>query len=136
MAAHQLMVRLKRPIVGWRHSVVQSLGSTIAVAPFVVAGFANFSAAGTALTLFYIWVIAIVITAVAELAARTAAKDALNADVRPALVDRLPVGLTGRGALFGPVRRSFCSASYERRRAFDHHAARRCGRVSATARGT
>lgn len=93
MAAHQIMLRAKLSVVGWRHSVVQSLGSTVAVAPFVIAGFANFSPAGTALTLFYIWVIAIVITVIAELAGRTAVTDIPSPDMRPALMDRLPMHL-------------------------------------------
>ncbi|MGJ8560884.1 MAG: LytTR family DNA-binding domain-containing protein [Litorimonas sp.] len=93
MAAHQIMLRAKLPVVGWRHSVVQSLGSTVAVAPFVIAGFANFSPASTALTLFYIWVIAIVITVFAELAGKTAAKDGPSPDMRPTLMDRLPLHL-------------------------------------------
>ncbi|GHB00051.1 LytTr DNA-binding domain protein [Algimonas arctica] len=93
LAAHQLMLRFKLPVVGWRHTLVQSFGSTVAVAPFVIAGFANYSPRASALTLFYIWVIAIVITVVAELAGRSAAKEALNAEARPALMDRLPLHL-------------------------------------------
>lgn len=93
MAVHHLMLRFKLSIAGWQHSVAQSFGSTVAVAPFVIAGFNNISPIGTALTLFYIWVIAIVITVVAEMAGRTAAKDALDSDIRPALMDRLPMHL-------------------------------------------
>lgn len=95
MAVHQLMTYFKFSVRGWRHSVLQSLGSTIAVAPFVITGFENFSPTDIALTLFYIWVIAIVITAVAELAGRTAIKDEPTPDARPALMDRLPMHLRG-----------------------------------------
>lgn len=95
MAAHQLMVRLNLPATGWRHSVGQSLGSVIAVAPFVIGGFQSMNLTSILLTLFYIWVIAIVITLVAELAARKA-RDEISDSLptpppRPALMDRLPL---------------------------------------------
>jgi len=93
MAAHEIMVRLKLSESGWRHSVGQSFGSVIAVAPFVVAGFSNMSLPGLLLTLFYIWVIAIVITVVAEMAGRKAAADTNVEPSRPAIMDRLPMHL-------------------------------------------
>lgn len=93
MATHHLMTRFGGRITGWRHAVVQSLGSTVAVAPFVIGGFANISPLGVLLTLFYIWVIAIVITVVAELAARKATDDTDGQPDRPALMDRLPMQL-------------------------------------------
>lgn len=95
MAAHQLMVRLKQPATGWAHTIGQSFGSVLAVAPFVIGGFQNMSLTGILLTLFYIWVIAIVITVVAELAGRKA-RDEISDSLpmppsRPALMDRLPM---------------------------------------------
>lgn len=96
MAAHHLMVALKQPATGWRHSIVQSLGSVIAVAPFVIGGFRTMNLSGLLMTLFYIWVIAIVITVIAELAGRKTVEAARTAPpARPALMDRLPMNLRG-----------------------------------------
>lgn len=93
MAAHAVMVRLKFRDSGWVHSVVQSLGATLAVAPFVIAGFANMSARQILMTLFYIWVIAIVITVVAEMAAQKTKDEPESPPMRSALMDRLPMHL-------------------------------------------
>lgn len=93
MAAQRVMVRLKLSESGWRYSVGQSLGSTLAVAPFVIAGFPNMNLFQILLTLFYIWVIAIVITVVAEMAGRKTTEETISEPVRPALLDRLPMHL-------------------------------------------
>jgi hypothetical protein len=93
MAAHEIMVRFKLSESGWRHSVGQSLGSVAAVAPFVIAGFSNMGLNGLLLTLFYIWVIAIVITVVAEMAGRKSAANTNVEPARPAIMDRLPMHL-------------------------------------------
>lgn len=98
MAAHWIMVRLKLSESGWRHSVGQSLGSVVAVAPFVVTGFSGMTVTALLMTLFYIWIIAIVITVVAELAARNKSMVAVTVGTkpaRPALMDRLPMNLRG-----------------------------------------
>lgn len=99
MAAHQLIVRFKQPATGWVHSIGQSFGSVLAVAPFVIGGFQIDRLSGILLTLFYIWVIAIVITVVGELAGRkarhTPGDSADTPPSRPALMDRLPMQLRG-----------------------------------------
>ncbi|GLQ21876.1 LytTR family DNA-binding domain-containing protein [Algimonas porphyrae] len=78
----------------WLCVLLQSFGSTIAVAPFVLFTSSQSSVWGFFLTLFYIWVIAIVITAFADTAARSrVAGEAADAPKRPALMDRLPVHL-------------------------------------------
>lgn len=93
MAAHEIMVRLKLSESGWRHSVGQSLGSVAAVAPFVIAGFSNMDLTGLLMTLFYIWVIAIVITVVAEMAGRKPATDVSSESAHPTIMERLPMNL-------------------------------------------
>jgi DNA-binding LytR/AlgR family response regulator len=70
---------------------VQSLGATAAVAPFVISMFNENNILSIFLTLFYIWVVAIVITSVGELASRNAAPEPpAPTETRPALLDRLP----------------------------------------------
>lgn len=93
IAAHAIIVRLGGLARGWRHIVGQSLGSTIAVAPFVIVGFTNMSFASALLSLFYIWIIAIVITTFAELAGRKREDAGPDTTSRPALIDRLPMKL-------------------------------------------
>ena len=93
MAMHNLLVRLGGPISGWRHSVLQSLGSTVAVAPFVITGITHTAVYPLLLTLFYIWVIAIVITSFAELAGRKQRDVKSDTASRPALMERLPMKL-------------------------------------------
>lgn len=69
--------------------LIQSLGATLAVAPFVIGLFWQGGLLGNLVSLFYIWVIAIVITAVSELAARRT-ESSTSPIGRPALLDRLP----------------------------------------------
>lgn len=75
-------------------TLFQSVGATAAVAPFVVSMFPQVAPIGTALTLFYIWVVAIVITSVGELASRDSIP-LTELDTRPALLDRLPPKFRG-----------------------------------------
>lgn len=86
-------------ITGWRYTLLQSLGATLSVAPFVIGGFGygfgQTSPASLLMTLFYIWVIAIVITAVGELAGRQTPSPEDESSQRPALMDRLPLQVRG-----------------------------------------
>lgn len=68
--AQILLMRVKPQIMWWTSALVQSVGATLAVAPFVIGlnGHINLSAIG--LSLFYIWVISIVIASVGELVRR------------------------------------------------------------------
>lgn len=70
-------------------ALVQSLGATLAVAPFVIGVYWSGGLLGNLMSLFYIWVIAIVITSVGELAAKRA-EPLEPATTRPPLLDRLP----------------------------------------------
>lgn len=70
-------------------TLVQSFGATAAVAPFVLGLFGHDNLSAALLTLFYIWVIAIVITSIGELASRSP-EPVLKETARPALLDRLP----------------------------------------------
>jgi DNA-binding LytR/AlgR family response regulator len=72
-----------------KRTLLQSIGATAAVAPFVVSMFSQVTPIGMALTLFYIWVVAIVITSVGEMASRDH-KPLAELNTRPALLDRLP----------------------------------------------
>lgn len=68
-----------------------SIGATLAVSPFVLFVFSTQTAASIGLSLFYIWVISIAISAVGALSDRAqSASDTLAAPTRPALMDRLP----------------------------------------------
>ncbi len=70
-------------------AIIRSLGATAAVSPFVFGLHANTTGFSIALTLFYIWIVAIVITAVGMLAANAdiAPEDSIKT---PPLLDRLP----------------------------------------------
>lgn len=74
-------------------TLVQSATATLAVAPFVLFLSAQISPIGVLLTLFYIWVIAVVITSVAELAGRKTMSETPDGPSRPPLMDRLPIGM-------------------------------------------
>ena len=67
----------------------QSLAATCAVAPFVISLHTTITLGSILLTLFYIWVVAIVITTFGELAGRRHPKPSAERS-RPALLDRLP----------------------------------------------
>lgn len=73
----------------WFWAGLQSAGATLAVAPFVLALHTQSGITAFALTLFYIWVVAIVITAFGQLSAR---KSVVNTSdpKRPLLLERLP----------------------------------------------
>lgn len=74
--------------------VLLSLGATLAVSPFVLFGSDASDLFAVALTLFYIWVIAIVITAVSEnVSHRRVTGTQSGNDARPALMERLPLKL-------------------------------------------
>lgn len=70
-------------------ALVQSLGATLAVAPFVIGLQWDGGLFGNLLSLFYIWVIAIVISTIAELTARRSHTEPVPS-IRPPLFDRLP----------------------------------------------
>lgn len=73
----------------WMWAALQSAGATLAVAPFVFGLHVQSGAFSIVMTLFYIWVVAVVITAFGQLAGRK-----VNATTqephRPLLLDRLP----------------------------------------------
>lgn len=79
---------LKTKAFGLR-ALIQSLGATLAVTPFIFAIHPSSGILTFLLTLFYIWIVAIVISAIAEMQRR---KENLhpNRVERPALIDRLP----------------------------------------------
>ena len=73
-------------------TVLRSLGATLAVSPFVLFAFGAQNPFNALLTLFYVWVIAIVITAVSEAVAHRNDTAAASAQIeRPALMERLPL---------------------------------------------
>lgn len=74
--------------VTWR-ALVQSLAASFAVAPFVLGLHTTVTIGSAWLTLFYIWVVAIVITTFGELAGRRTSED-VTAPKKPKLLDRLP----------------------------------------------
>ncbi|MGB6317785.1 MAG: LytTR family DNA-binding domain-containing protein [Litorimonas sp.] len=83
---------------GWTLSpytlgLLQSLGATAAVAPFVILGLDIATPISMALSLFYIWVISATITAVGVLTSRNRPLPAEDMAARPPLMDRLPVGM-------------------------------------------
>lgn len=103
----QLAIKRWMPsLTGWRYTLLQSLGATAAVAPFVIGGFGygfgQISPASLVITLFYIWVIAIVITAVGELAGRQSTSPQDEGSQRSALMDRLPLHVRGAD-LYGVI---------------------------------
>jgi len=76
----------------WIWAALQSAGATLAVAPFVFGLHSQYSAMSVITTLFYIWVVAIVVTAFGQLAGRrqqTSSPEETPA-ARPLLLDRLP----------------------------------------------
>lgn len=96
MAARFAMNRWVPSHRAWHGVLLQSFGSTIAVAPFVIYTSSQADLDGLILTLFYIWVIAIVITAFADTFARSrAVPQAIDMPKRPALMDRLPLHIRG-----------------------------------------
>ncbi|MEM7728306.1 MAG: LytTR family DNA-binding domain-containing protein [Pseudomonadota bacterium] len=96
-AAERIASRSSWTPSAWMLGLMQTLGATAAVAPFVILGLDIATPAAMALSLFYIWVIAATITAVGILTGRRAAADPVATQeagtVRPALMDRLPVGM-------------------------------------------
>ena len=89
MGANALLMKLRPDAGGVTRALVQSLGATLAVAPFVIGAFWSGGFMGNLLSLFYIWVIAIVITAVGLLAEKR--QNAPQQDVKTApLLERLP----------------------------------------------
>jgi DNA-binding LytR/AlgR family response regulator len=83
-----LQKRTPKPTV-WLWSFLQSAGATLAVAPFVFGLSGPTNPAAVVLTLFYIWVVAIVITAVGQLAARKRTTSTPDTN-HPPILDRLP----------------------------------------------
>lgn len=73
----------------WLWSILQSAGATFAVAPFVLRIHAQSGVLPFFITLFYIWVVAIVITTIGQLAGRRHVTPE-KAPTRPPLLDRLP----------------------------------------------
>jgi len=73
----------------WQKALVQSFGATLAVAPFVLLIHVVGKWHYFLLTLFYIWIIAIIIAAIGELLRDRQSYQAQK-DLRPALFDRLP----------------------------------------------
>ena len=76
----------------WIWAGLQSAGATLAVAPFVFGLHPSSNALSILMTLFYIWVVAIVITAFGQLSSRKSepAIAETSAPKRPLLLDRLP----------------------------------------------
>jgi len=68
---------------------IRSLGATAAVSPFVFGLHANTTGFSIVLTLFYIWIVAIVITAFGMLAAKANVAPEVSLKTPP-LLDRLP----------------------------------------------
>lgn len=94
MAVRWGLTRYAPNLLGWRRIVLQSFGATAAVAPFVIASVGLSGLSAIVLTLFYIWIIAIVITSFGEMAAaRTAPIENADIPIRPALMERLPMKL-------------------------------------------
>lgn len=95
MAVRLLVNRFRPTIKGWRRIVLQSLGSTLAVAPFVIIGGNIRSPSGMLMTLIYIWIIAMVITTFGELTGQQAAAGHETGPApdakRPALIEKLPM---------------------------------------------
>lgn len=75
--------------VHWQRAIIQSLGATIAVAPFVLFIHTSGEFKYVLLSLFYIWVIAIVIAMIAELLQHRMSPPNANIAL-PALLERLP----------------------------------------------
>lgn len=98
MAVRAGLQRFAPHVTGLQRIIAQSLGSTAAVAPFVIGLSGVVGLPSFILTLFYIWLIAMVITSFGELADHYKADqiDDLTHDPahdRPALMDRLPMAL-------------------------------------------
>ena len=87
-----IILRRKAPNTSlWIWALLQSVGATLFVAPFVFALFAQTNVMSVLLTLFYIWVVAIVITAFGQLSARRHPSPSDEGKTaRPVLLDRLP----------------------------------------------
>jgi hypothetical protein len=84
------IIRRKAPDTSiWLWSILQSAGATLAVAPFVFGIHTQVGVGPFLVTLFYIWVVAIVITAFGQLAARRDKAQTPKA-TQPLLLDRLP----------------------------------------------
>lgn len=92
MGALIVDVILRRKASGtsiWLWSMLQSAGATCAVAPFVFGIHSQSGIGSFLMTLFYIWVVAIVITTFGQLAGRRE-NEPETKEVRPLLLDRLP----------------------------------------------
>jgi len=89
MAAAKLQTRFAPDLSTVWRTVIQSIGATAAVSPFVFSLNPPSSATGFILTLFYIWVVAIVITAFGILAEQRH-KPPIPGDKRAPLLERLP----------------------------------------------
>ena len=88
--AVDVILRKKFPQMSiWIWAMLQSAGATCAVAPFVFRIHSQSGAVPFVMTLFYIWVVAIVITAFGQLSTRNSAPIEAKPS-RPALLDRLP----------------------------------------------
>jgi DNA-binding LytR/AlgR family response regulator len=72
----------------WLTALAHSIGSTLAVATFIFSLFEQSTLPSAVVTLFYIWVIAIVISGIGALMRRRDAPE-VTAHSRPALYDRL-----------------------------------------------
>lgn len=93
--AMDFALRRKAPNTSvWLWSMLQSAGATAAVAPFVLGIHSQSGVGPFLMTLFYIWVVAIVITAFGQLAARKE-KAADEESTRALLIDRLPPKFRG-----------------------------------------
>lgn len=91
--AVDIILRKKAPNTSvWIWAALQSAGATLAVAPFVFGLHAQTGFLSILMTLFYIWVVAIVITAFGQLSGRMSqpAIAETGGPKRPPLLDRLP----------------------------------------------
>ncbi len=84
--------KLNRPLKIWQHTLGQSIGSTLFVCVFLFVMWPPHSMIGLLLTLFYVWVVAIVICSVGALMkqARKTPNIENIASTRAALLERLP----------------------------------------------
>lgn len=89
-----ILARRKKTTHPFVQTLLLSFGATLAVSPFVLFGSNVTDPFAVALTLFYIGVIAVVITAVSQsVAHQKAGMSALAQLERPALMERLPLKL-------------------------------------------
>ncbi|MEP4053281.1 MAG: LytTR family DNA-binding domain-containing protein [Litorimonas sp.] len=89
VAADKIFSRRNIGEAHWQRALIQSVGATIAVAPFVLFIHTSGELKYVFVSLFYIWVIAIVIAIIAELLQQRMTSS--DADIAsPPLLERLP----------------------------------------------